>query len=208
MNIRQVWRMVSAALYRFSPRTRMTVAAIAEEIVERMKSCPREQTLVVMAGLSLAGKTTYVEKHRYFREFGQIRTRDIHDLLNHHLDFLRDDNTVKGPAYWSRQLLTEIVREKALRQALRQGIALVLDSCHLTQKKRDDRYRLAKQHGYRVIIVFVDCLWMTLLSRAAAADDRSVAQGGKRVWRDLIRQQVKVFEPPTSDEADQLIQFF
>ena len=205
MNIRQVWGLVRALLHQLSPRTRMIIAAVVQEIVDRMEDCPREQTLVVMTGMSLSGKTTYVERHRYFKEFGQIRTRDIHDLLNHNLDFLKDDNTVKGRAYWARQLLTEIVREEALRQALRRGIALVLDSCHLNRKKRDDRYRLAKQYGYRVVMVFVDCPWMTLLSRAAAADDRAVTQGGKRVWVDLIRQQARVFESPIPDEADQFI---
>jgi len=205
MNIRLTEGAVRAFFYLRSPKVRRVIAEVEREIRGGMWNRPEKRTLVVMTGMSLSGKTTLVNSHPQLRKCWQIRTRDIHDLLNRKLDFLRDDNSVRGRAYWVRQFLTETVREKVLRQALQQGIAIVLDSCHLTRRKRIARYRLAKRYGYHVVIIFVECPWMTLLSRATEADHLSVARGGKRVWKDLIKQQVKVFEPPTPEEADRLI---
>ncbi|KRT67558.1 MAG: hypothetical protein XU08_C0002G0117 [candidate division WWE3 bacterium CSP1-7] len=207
MNIRQIEGAVKAFFYLRSPMVQHIITAVVREIRDGMWLYPEKRVLVVMVGMSLSGKTTLVDRHPQLRWCWQIRTRDIHNLLNRYLDFLRDDNSVRGRAYWVRQFLTERVREEVLRRALQRGIPIVLDSCHLTRKKRLARYRLAKRYGYHVVIVFVECPWMTLLSRATEADHLSIARGGKRVWKDLIRQQVKVFEPPipNPDEADQLI---
>jgi predicted kinase len=207
MNIRQIEGAVRAFFYLRSPKVQRALNEVVREIRDGMWNRSERRVLVVMAGMSLSGKTTLVDSHPQLRKCWRIRTRDIHDLLNRKFDFLRDDNSVRGRAYWIRQFLTEVVRREVLHRALQQGIAIVLDSCHLTRRERVVRYRLAKRYGYHVVIIFVECPWMTLLSRAIEADNLSVARGGKRVWKDLVKQQVKVFEPPIPDpdEADQLI---
>src|SRR3972149_6139618 len=144
MNIRQIEGAVKAFFYLRSPMVQHIITAVVREIRDGMWLYPEKRVLVVMVGMSLSGKTTLVDRHPQLRWCWQIRTRDIHNLLNRYLDFLRDDNSVRGRAYWAREGGGEGGGGECPRRAPGGETPIVLDSPPLTRKKRLARYRLAK----------------------------------------------------------------
>jgi predicted kinase len=172
------------------------------------KDYKREKTFVMMVGLSKSGKTYVVENNSSLRDFFRVSTSKIHDLINENFNFLKDDNSVNGKAYWERQYLTRMVRKRLINQALKEGIAIVNDSCNLRKPPRKKDLYKAKKFGYQIVLIWVLCSESELLKRLQEADEKSIRNGGKPVWISLHEMQEKIFNNknrPDKNEADRLV---
>jgi len=168
----------------------------------------KEKTFVMMTGFSKSGKTYFVENDPYLRNFYRISTDKIHDLINNNFDFLKDDNRVNGRAYWERQYLTKIVRKRLVDEALKEGIAIVDDSCNLSKYLREKNINKAKKHGYKTMLVWVLCSEPELLERLNQADKENIKSGKKEAWDSLYKMQKQIFyrgNEPDRREADEFI---
>ena len=168
----------------------------------------KEKTFVMMTGFSKSEKTYFVENDPYLRNFYRISTDKIHDLINNNFDFLKDDNRVNGRAYWERQYLTKIVRKRLVDEALKEGIAIVDDSCNLSKYLREKNINKAKKHGYKTMLVWVLCSEPELLERLNQADKENIKSGKKPTWDSLYKMQKQIFyrgNEPDKNEADEFI---
>ncbi|GMR18945.1 MAG: hypothetical protein BMS9Abin34_067 [Patescibacteria group bacterium] len=199
---------VRALLHQLSPTVRAKLNQISEGLLQDSGHKQVDRILVVVTGLSLSGKTTFVENHPKLKNFFRVETRNIHDRLNSSFHFLQDDNTVNGKAYWERQFLTQVVREKTLEKAMERGFPVVSDSCNSKQEKRSRWYSMAKRFGYRTMTLWIKCNKLTLLQRAWEADEESRARGEKGTWEKLILRQIRTYEPPLEDDANQVVAFW
>jgi predicted kinase len=166
-----------------------------------------ERLCVIMVGYSLSGKTHVVQHHPRLRTFTQVSSRNIHDLLNDRLRWMRDDRSIKGRAYWPRQVLTRIIRDRVLERLMRSGMNIVHDSCNLERQRRVQLISQARRHGYRAIVIHVACSEDRQLGRLRSADNAKLIRGETSTWQKLYSEiQVPRFECPRSDEADGLIE--
>jgi len=168
----------------------------------------KEKTFVMMTGFSKSGKTYVVENNSSLRNFYRVSTDKIHDLINNNFDFLKDDNRVNGRAYWERQHLTKIVRRRLIDKALKEGIAVVNDSCNLSKYLREKNLHKAKKYGYQTVLIWVLCSEPELLERLHQADKENIKSGKKPTWDSLYKMQKKIFyngNEPDKNEADEFI---
>jgi len=70
-----------------------------------------------MVGYSNSGKTYYIENIAHIKDYLSIETNVIHDILNQEFEFLQDDKTIDGFAYWNRQYLTKVVKDMIFQKA-------------------------------------------------------------------------------------------
>lgn len=190
------------------PLIQQQLQRIAEEISALASGYPRTRHCMMLIGFSKSGKATLIRSHPRLRQYFRISTDPIHARLNQEFVFLRDNQTVKGPAYWERQMLTGVIRNMVLSLVLRQGVLLALDSCNLRRGERRQRLQMAKQAGYLTKIIWVRCSERTLLQRLREADEDQQRRGKDPAWVDLyLRVQKSRFQPPYSVEA-QLIESY
>jgi predicted kinase len=199
---------IMSEVYQISPEVKAKLNQIAAELVGSSDNFPKAKVFVMTVGFTHSGKETLVSSHHRLCSVYQVETNKIHDLLNKNFDFLKDDNTVRGKAYWERQNLTEVVRQKLLEQAFKQEVTVINRSCNLKKDKRQQRLNLAKKFGYKTIIIWVKCDEAILLTRLQEADKRSIVKGGEPPWVELYEKEQKArFEKPEPSEADELIIF-
>lgn len=165
----------------------------------------RQRRLVVLVGFSKSGKSTLVTSHPELQQYFRINSDEIHRRLNRRFAELRDNNTVSGDAYWVRQILTGWIRIKILEAAADQGLNIIIDSCNLRRRERQQRLQIGRRRGYVTILVHVTCDSQTLGQRLLTADDRLAALGRRRTWLDLyLHVQRPRYQPPRPSEADEL----
>ena len=198
---------VRLVIHFLSPKNRRV---LNETIFSLMngKDYKREKTFVMMTGFSKSGKTYVVENNPSLRSFFRVSTGKIHDLINKNFDFLKDDNRVNGRAYWERQYLTKIVRKGLIDKALKEGIAVVSDSCNLSKSSRKKNLRKAKKYGYQTVLIWVLCSESELLERLHQADEENIKKGKKPTWEELYKMQKKIFyngNEPNNNEANRVI---
>jgi len=158
-------------------------------------------------GFSKAGKTVLVNKNKKLKGLFNLSTNKIHNCLNQNFQFLKDDNTVNGEAYWERQFLTRLTRRKVLEKVLSQGIGVINDSSNLNRRERKQRLKIARRYSYKVIIIVVNCSEGVLLSRLQRFDDELATSGKKRTWINLYAIQKERYNPPLKNEADVIVSF-
>jgi hypothetical protein len=134
-----------------------------------------------------------------------VNTDKIHDALNETFSFLRDNETVAGPGYWPRQLLTRLIRRRLMERAFSDGLAVVNDSCNLVRRQRRARLALARIYGYRTVIVWVNYTETALVQRLRSSDEARLSGGASPAWFDLFNNvQNRCFDPPRDTEADRI----
>lgn len=167
----------------------------------------KKKVFVMTVGFSKAGKTVLVNKNKKLKGLFNLSTNKIHNCLNQNFQFLKDDNTVNGEAYWERQFLTRLTRRKVLEKVLSQGIGVINDSSNLNRRERKQRLKIARRYSYKVIIIVVNCSEGVLLSRLQRFDDKLAASGKKRTWINLYAIQKERYNPPLKNEADVIVSF-
>ncbi len=206
MNWRVLIGFIMSQVRRLSPKIKYQINKITRVLLSNIEDKPKGKNFVMMVGFTHAGKHTFIEQHPQLKHWSRVDTDLIHNLLNKNFHFLRDDNTVKGPAYWQRQDLTRIVSKKILEQLFKKGLSVINDSCNLKKDERAKRLTLAKKFGYRTVIIWVFCSEEELLNRLQKADKNNEHQNLKPVWVDLyLKVQKERFHPPEHSEANQLI---
>lgn len=194
--------------HQLQPEVKKKLNQIVEELFESAKKKPKGKTFIMIVGFSQSGKRWLINRHPVLNRLFCVHTDPIHDLLNNRFKFLRDDNTVEGKAYWERQFLTNIIKEKLLAKAFPEGLAVLNDSCNLKKEERKERLALAKRFSYKTIIIWMVCSEATLLSRLKKADIKNVNEGEKPAWVELYQKVQKVrFNPPNKNEADEILIF-
>ena len=96
-------RVSMSKIRQISPNIRLKIDEIVEELFRNADKKSRKKIFVMMVGFSKSGKHTLINKHPVLSSFFRIDTDRIHDLLNSRFDFLQDDMTINGRAYWDRQ---------------------------------------------------------------------------------------------------------
>ncbi len=184
-------------LWSFPFRDRLDCIA---EHVFYLSSCKNKPARVrsfrIMCGPTGAGKSTYVANK--LREYFRIATSDIHNFLNAipHLD---GGVEVFSVNYFERQLASHYIREKVLRKALGERMAVVNNSCNLSRHDRRKWIAIAKSCGYLpgdIAIIQVTRPEEELLAEYRQADQKLAAQGKRPVWVKLGRLQARRFDPP------------
>lgn len=176
-------------------------------VVEHLspKGCSKDKKFVLTVGFAKSGKTTFIKSTPSLSKYFCISSVEIHKVLNDTFDFLHDDKTIEGFAYWERQVLTWLVRRKLLEISLKQGCNIINDSANLIFSARRTLLRLAKGYGYHTTIIYVVCSEKLLIERLSLEDDAAEKSGKKRVWVDLYFLQKKMLTIPNPSEADTLI---
>lgn len=171
-------------------------------------NAPKKKVFVLLVGFSLSGKSFFIGHHPSLRSFFRINSKQLHSALNSRIEELRDDNTIHGNAYEDRQKMTKELRKAILEQALTKGIAIVSESCNLERTWRAQLFSLAKQYGYKTVLIHVQCDEKTLLQRLQKADTENISRSEKPTWVALYEEvQKKRFAQPSADEADVFVEF-
>lgn len=198
---------VRLVVHFLSPKNRRVLNETISSLMNR-EDYKKEKTFVMMTGFSKSGKTYVVENNSSLRNFYRVSTDKIHDLINNNFDFLKDDNRVNGRAYWERQHLTKIVRRRLIDKALKEGIAVVNDSCNLSKYLREKNLHKAKKYGYQTVLIWVLCSEPELLERLHQDDKENIKSGKKPTWDSLYKMQKQIFyrgNEPDKNEADEFI---
>lgn len=183
---------------------------VLDNIVKKLspsETCPREKKFVLMVGFAKSGKSAYIRDRRKLRNYFCISSARIHRIIDCSFEFLRDDKTVTGFAYWERQFLTWIIRERLLKIALDGDYNVVNDSANLTLAGRSKLLKLAKKYGYSTRIIHICCSEKLLIRRLKSADDLAEKNGKPGVWLDLYEVQKKIMQEPSTDEADCILHY-
>lgn len=200
----QLHGLIQAWLMWYQPRSITGFREIIASLSTADRDILRQRRLVVLVGFSKSGKSTLVTSHPELRQYFRINSDEIHRRLNRRFAELRDNNTVSGDAYWVRQILTGWIRIKILEAAADQGLNIVIDSCNLRHRERQQRLRIGRQRGYATTLVYVTCDAKTLCQRLMDADDRLAADDRQRTWLELyLNIQRLRFQEPRPNEADQ-----
>jgi len=198
---------VRLVIHLLSPKNRRILNETISSLMNG-KDYKKEKTFVMMTGFSKSGKTYVVENNSSLKSFFRVSTSEIHNLINNNFDFLKDDNRVNGRAYWERQYFTKIVRRRLIDKALKEGIAIVNDSCNLSKSLREKNLHKAKKYGYQTVLIWVLCSESELLERLHQADEENIKSGKKPTWDSLYKMQKKIFyngNEPDNNEADRFI---
>lgn len=164
---------------------------------------PRGRNFVMMVGFSKSGKTTFIKNHKELPKYYQISSQRIHDLINKTFGFLNDDKSVRGKAYWERQLLTHRVRSILLGKAFRKGFCVLSDSANLKRANRLKTLKMAKKQGYETYIFYITVPEVILLQRLANLDEQLKQDGKPETWIKLYSNlQKKRLQKPLVEEAD------
>lgn len=164
-------------------------------------SAPRKKFMVILVGMSKSGKTWLVEHSPILNSFFKIQTNLVHKLLRQKFSVFRDE-TVGTSTYWLFQYLTKYIESRVLQAALEESFAVVIDGCNLAEKQRSIWRALALQHGYKTMIILLDCPSDTLHERIAQAASEQEAAGRAVTWLDVYRQQKLNFVLPKPAESD------
>jgi|GEM_PF-2695099 len=174
---------------------------------------PLNRKFILMCGVTHSGKSYTVEKIRevmpdYY--FQVIDTRTIHDFLNCRLGFIfRDNNTVDGPRYQIRNLVTKAIQAPLLLHYLIWHRRIIFDASNITRKKRQLILGLVNKFPLKTstIIIYQNPTPNELKFRVKLADQRNIQNGEEPAWEQLQHDQLKNFQPPTKPEASHIIEF-
>lgn len=177
---------------------------VVQFVYEALRS-PRKKIFVMMCGLSLSGKSWLISHNSSLSSYWPLSTNRIHDMLNHLFPFLRDGYAKNGRAYWERQIMTHLIRDRTLRAICHNGYAIVNDSGNQVRSKRQQTIAAIRRidPAYRIILIYVETDPSTLLARAQAKDDTIE----DKTWVTLFHDQQDRWEIPTPDEADEFYIF-
>ncbi len=194
--------------HQLQPEVKGKLNQIVETLFESAKDRPKAKVFIMMVGFSQSGKHWLIERHLILNQLFCVHTDPIHELLDNHFKFLQDDKTVEGEAYWERQFLTHVIKEKILEKVFSEGLAVLNDSSNLKKEERKRSLVLAKRFGYKTIIIWVVCSETTLLSRLKKADIKKVNEGDRPAWVELYQKVQRTrFNQPTKNEVDELLIF-
>lgn len=181
---------------------------IIVQFVYEALQAPRQKIFVILCGPSLSGKSWLVRHHPQLSSYWPLSTNRIHYMLNQVYRFLRDGYAKNGRAYWERQVMTHLIRDRALRAICSNGHAMVNDSGNQVRSKRQQTIAAIRRidPAYRIVLIYVEIDHGTLLARAQAKDD-TIKKEEDKTWIKLFQDQQDRFDIPTSDEADEFYTF-
>jgi hypothetical protein len=170
------------------------------------------QIFLMTVGFSLSGKTTIVNKilEKYKNHFFVIDSKSIHDYLNMQYEIFRDDNTVNGKMYQTRQDATDLIQLDLLRLMIEGNYPIIKDSGNHMKTERTEQFEIVKKsaNNIKTVLLFVNPTNEELQKTIDDSDKALIAKGELPVWRDLFEKvQKKRMDVPTRDEADFFIEY-
>ncbi len=165
----------------------------------------KNQIFIMMVGFSQAGKSTLAKKIAKEFDLVRIDSDSIHDFLNKTYKVFQDDKTIKGKSYDLRQKLTYEIKEDLIKELIKNGNSIILDSCNLSKISRSELLKLVKkiQKNITTIIVFVNIPELILYKNLRQADKNKKLRGQKTAWLDLYEKlQKNKLDKPSKNEAD------
>ncbi|MDQ3018376.1 MAG: ATP-binding protein [bacterium] len=200
--IRMIMGLLRFHFHMLRPAVMKEISGIIRELAIEAQDKVHHKTFILLVGFTHSGKTTLRRENENLNKLFCLETILIHDALNSVFRFLQDDNTITGHAYWERQFWTNYIRTKVLELVLKQGIAVVSDSCNLQYKDRKEKLAIANNLGYNTIILNVECPEPELLSRLLEADYRKQLNDEEPAWVRLYEDvQKNRYESPQRSEA-------
>lgn len=171
-----------------------------------------KQIFLMTVGFSLSGKTTIINRilDKYKETFFVIDTRSIHDYLNMQYEIFRDDNSVEGNMYNTRQKTTDKIQFELLKLMIEGNFSVIKDSCNQVRLERKEQFGRVKGLNSKIktVILFVNPKNEELMKTINRVDNELLEKGSKPVWKVLYEKvQKDRMEIPTPDESDYFIEY-
>lgn len=210
---KQAEAVITVNLELLKNRVKTKVNNIVDSIyVEYSEWKKKDKQFVMMVWYSRSWKSYYIANNPDWKypnlanDFFSLETNVIHDRINSEFEFLQDDKTVNGFAYWRRQYLTQIIKKKILEKAKKEWSNIISDSCNLEKEKRNETLEEMKNSWYSTCIIYIDIDDDTMLRRCAEADKEKISRWEKWAWLDLyqnIQKQIFLDNTPDPSESDE-----
>lgn len=141
--------------------------------------------VILTCGMIGSGKTTWIKSFiRENPQFKVISKDDIRRML-HCGEYVYDEK-LEG--------LVESIAQHTLNEALWQGLSVIIDGCHVTEKERWDTY-----HGWQATGIVC---WKPI-GKAYHVSRRMNNSYGviKEVWENVYDKMISKWKEPTLDEC-------
>lgn len=173
---------------------------IESSLADREFKETERQYFMATVGFTHVGKSTVAcQLQNEFPHLVAVESDKIHDVINNIFPKLDDDKTVKGSAYWLRQVITRDLRIQLIGDLCKKDWWIINDSANLVRRERQQRISVPEEWGYKTALIWVSCPEKEILRRIKQEED-------PHVWRELYEKiQKPRFEPPEKEEADLLL---
>lgn len=204
------------------PDDQSQVRALAARYLAAQRSDGGPQrVLVVLCGVTHSGKSTLARRDPGLSALTHVEADGMRNLIaRRHHDLRRAEPDEPSPfgldapgpspaAGATRAQRGSILREltdAVFEQAFADGLGLLHDASNKAAGQRRARLDQARAAGYRTAVLEVTCPDDVVLQRLSAHDDALAARGLEPMWMaEHARSHACQFEPPSADEADEVL---